>query len=92
LIAAQLYNDLIRAAALKDEKLKVFISHCQSYSDKVPEWNKESREARTVRRKEVCCVYRHTPSKGEYLHSPNDNTFTKVPFSSFAKAHLSGIG
>ncbi|TEB13598.1 hypothetical protein FA13DRAFT_1805742 [Coprinellus micaceus] len=53
----------IRAAALKDEKLKVFISHCQSYSDKVPEWNKESREARTVRRKEVCCVYRHTPSK-----------------------------
>ncbi|TEB34483.1 hypothetical protein FA13DRAFT_1788912 [Coprinellus micaceus] len=63
LLPAQLYNDLIRAAALKDEKLKVFISHCQSYSDKVPEWNKESREARTVRRKEVCCVYRHTPSK-----------------------------
>ncbi|TEB32847.1 hypothetical protein FA13DRAFT_1790529 [Coprinellus micaceus] len=63
LLPAQLYNDLIRAAALKDEKLKVFISHCQSYSDKVPEWNKESREARTVHRKEVCCVYRHTPSK-----------------------------
>ncbi|TEB20573.1 hypothetical protein FA13DRAFT_1800801 [Coprinellus micaceus] len=63
LLPAQLYNDLIRTAALKDEKLKVFISHCQSYSDKVPEWNKESREARTVRHKEVCCVYRHTPSK-----------------------------
>ncbi|TEB21039.1 hypothetical protein FA13DRAFT_1834789 [Coprinellus micaceus] len=62
-LGAQLYNDLIRAAALKDEKLHIFISHCVSYSDKVVEWNQLSRDERVTRRKEVCCVYRHTPSK-----------------------------
>ena len=60
---AQLYNDLVRAAENKDQKLRVFLSHCVSYADQVPEWNKLSRDAREKQGKEVLCVYQQTPSK-----------------------------
>ncbi|TEB25867.1 hypothetical protein FA13DRAFT_1796169 [Coprinellus micaceus] len=46
-LAQQLFNDLMRAAELKD----------------VPEWNKQSRSLRDKSKKEVECVYCHKPLK-----------------------------
>ncbi|KAJ3521313.1 hypothetical protein NMY22_g12366 [Coprinellus aureogranulatus] len=62
-LAAQLYNDLMRAAELKERKLLIFLRYCKSYADKVAEWNKRPRDEIKYIKKEVDCVYRHKPSK-----------------------------
>lgn len=64
----------MRAAELKDQKRDIFLHYCETYADKVAEWNKAPRDERKTVKGEVHCVYRHTPSKRKYPYLLYNNS------------------
>ncbi|KAF8965358.1 hypothetical protein BDZ97DRAFT_1904028 [Flammula alnicola] len=59
-----LYNEIIRAKVLADEKREAFKALCELYPGRIETWNNLDRERRVVSKgKEVECVYRHSQKK-----------------------------
>ncbi|KAF8810573.1 hypothetical protein BYT27DRAFT_7091579, partial [Phlegmacium glaucopus] len=62
-MVSQLFNDLIRARDLFDQKHTAFKILCAVYADKISEWNSLDRHERRLEGKEIVCVYRHNNTK-----------------------------
>jgi 3-methyladenine DNA glycosylase Mpg len=64
--ATSLYTDITNAKALFVQKRDHFQSLSLIYSDRVAVWNQEDHQRRFLnKKKEIECVYRHNPGKGE---------------------------